>query len=159
MRSISSGVPAKRPAHAPLRDTRALLRAAGLRATKPRVLIHEVLRETGGHRSADEIAALLAGRGSPLPRASVYNVLADLTAAGLLMCADLGPGRALYEVAEHWHHHFLCRVCGMVLDVPCVRGRKPCLDPPTSLPGTVEEAQVLFRGVCNRCRAASRRHP
>lgn len=140
-------------------DARVRLRAAGLRATKPRVLIYEVLRRMGGHRSADEIAALLARRGDSLPRASVYNVLADLTAAGLLMCADLGPGRALYEVAERWHHHFVCRVCGKVLDVPCVRGEKPCLDPPASLPGTVEEAQVLFRGVCDRCRTASRKHP
>ena len=140
-------------------DARVRLRAAGLRATKPRVLIYEVLRRMRGHRSADEIAALLARRGDSPPRASVYNVLADLTAAGLLMCADLGPGRALYEVAERWHHHFVCRVCGKVLDVPCVRGEKPCLDPPASLPGTVEEAQVLFRGVCDRCRAASGKHP
>lgn len=152
-------MPAKDPARAPVRDTRALLRAAGLRVTRPRLLVYDVLREHGGHRSADEITSLLAKRGDPLPRASVYNVLADLTAAGLLMCADIGPGRALYEVAERWHHHFVCRVCGMVLDVPCVRGKKPCLDPPASLPGTVEEAQVLFRGVCNRCRAASRKHP
>jgi Fe2+ or Zn2+ uptake regulation protein len=140
-------------------DARARLRAAGLRATKPRVLVYEALRANGGHRSADDVAALLTKGGSPLPRASIYNVLADLTAAGLLMCADVGPGRALYEAAERWHHHFLCRVCGMVLDVPCIRGEKPCLDPPASLQGTVEEAQVLFRGVCDRCRAASAMHP
>lgn len=140
-------------------DTRARLRAVGLRATKPRVLVYERLRDAGGHRSADDVVALLAERGHVLPRASVYNVLADLTAAGLLMCADVGPGRALYEVAERWHHHFVCRVCGTVLDVPCVRGEKPCLDAPASLPGEVEEAQVLFRGVCNRCRAGSATHP
>ena len=152
-------MPRAKSARTPVTDSRAQLRAAGLRVTKPRLLVYDVLRESGGHRSADEIAALLADRGDFLPRASVYNVLADLTAAGLLMCADLGPGRALYEVAERWHHHFVCRVCGKVLDVPCVRGEKPCLDPPASLPGTVEEAQVLFRGVCGRCRTASRKHP
>jgi hypothetical protein len=74
-------------------DARARLRAAGLRATKPRVLVYEALRANGGHRSADDVAALLSQGGSPLPRASIYNVLADLTAAGLLMCADVGPGR------------------------------------------------------------------
>lgn len=136
-------------------DTPARLRAAGLRATRPRLLVYQVLHELGGHRSADEIATLLSDRGESLPRASVYNVLADLAGAGLLMCADVGPGRALYEVSEVWHHHFVCRVCSVVLDVPCLTGRKPCLDPPASLPGTVDEAQVLFRGVCNRCRAAT----
>ena len=82
---------------------------------------------------------------------SVYNVVADLQAAALVMSADVGPGRALYEVAETWHHHFVCRVCGAITDVPCVRGKKPCLDPPAALAGTVEEAQVIFRGVCAAC--------
>ena len=136
-------MPRAKSARTPAKDSRAHLHAAGLRVTKPRLLVYDVLRVSGGHRSADDVAALLA----------------DLTAAGLLMCADVGPGRALYEVAERWHHHFICRVCGMVLDVPCVRGEKPCLDPPASLPGTVEEAQVLFRGVCDQCRAASGKHP
>ena len=152
-------MPRAKSARTPVKDSRAHLHAAGLRVTKPRLLVYDVLRVSGGHRSADDVAALLADRGDPLPRGSVYNVLADLTAAGLLMCADVGPGRALYEVAERWHHHFICRVCGVVLDVPCVRGEKPCLDPPASLPGTVEEAQVLFRGVCDQCRAASGKHP
>ena len=132
-------------------DFAARLRTAGLRATRPRLAVYAALRRAGGHRSVDEIAALLARRGERVPRMSVYNVVADLTAAGLLMCADTGPGRALYEAADEWHHHFVCRVCGRVSDVPCVRGEKPCLEPPASLAATVEEAQVIFRGVCRAC--------
>jgi Fur family ferric uptake transcriptional regulator len=135
----------------PTDDVAARLRAAGLRATRPRIAVYEALRRAGGHRSVDEIASLLSRRAPAVSRMSVYNVVADLTAAGLLMCADTGPGRALYEVADRWHHHFVCRVCGAVADVPCVRGEKPCLEPPASLAASVEEAQVIFRGVCRAC--------
>ena len=127
------------------------LRAAGLRATRPRTLVYRTLSEIDGHLSVDEVAAALRDRGADLPRMSVYNVVADLEAAGLVMCADAGPGRALYEVNDVWHHHFVCRVCKTVTDVPCWTGEKPCLEPPSSLPGTIDEAQVIFRGVCEKC--------
>jgi Fur family ferric uptake transcriptional regulator len=127
-----------------------------LRVTRPRVLVYSALRAAGGHQSVDEIVALLSKRGHRIPRMSVYNVVADLTSASLVMCADAGPGRALYEASDAWHHHFVCRSCGGVEDVPCVRGKKPCLNPPPSVHGTVDEAQVIFRGICEAC-ARSRR--
>lgn len=127
------------------------MRQAGLRATRTRVLVYETLRAAGGHRSVDDLVSLIRMRGHEVTRMSVYNVVADLQQAALVMCADVGPGRALYEVAEHWHHHFVCRVCGAITDVPCVRGKKPCLEPPSAVEGTVDEAQVIFRGVCATC--------
>ena len=133
------------------KDVRDRLRSAGLRATRPRQLVYESLMEAGGHRSVDELVSLLRERGHRVSRMSVYNVVADLQRAGLILCADTGPGRALYEAAETWHHHFVCRVCGSIADIPCVRGKKPCLDPPSTFGGTVEEAQVVFRGVCEAC--------
>jgi len=133
------------------KDVRDRLRDAGLRATRPRQLVYETLMEIGGHHSVDELVSLLGDRGHQITRMSVYNVVADLQRAGLVLCADTGPGRALYEVSETWHHHFVCRVCGSIADVPCVRGEKPCLDPPSAFNGRVEEAQVIFRGVCETC--------
>jgi Fur family ferric uptake transcriptional regulator len=132
------------------------LREAGLRVTRPRLLVYGVLREVGGHRSVDDLVHLLNERGHQVPRMSVYNVVADLAQAGLVMCADTGPGRALYEASETWHHHFVCRSCGAVFDVPCLKGHKPCLEPPANTPGTVDEAQVTFRGICESCAASSK---
>ena len=128
------------------------LRAAGLKATRPRLLVLEVLREMGPHLSTDELVEALDARGTPLPRGSVYNVVGALAAHGLMMVTDIGPGRALYELAERWHHHFVCRACGLIEDVECVVGLKPCLDP-GQVDGDVDEAQVIFRGTCAGCRA------
>lgn len=127
------------------------IQAAGLRATRPRVLILELLERRRGHSSADEVAENLDAAGTALPRATVYNVLGDLSERGLVMTADAGPGRALYEVADRWHHHFVCRRCEAIIDVECGVGDKPCLD--AAVPGAVvDEAQVIYRGLCAECR-------
>jgi len=134
-------------------DAAARLRHAGLRVTRQRVSILDALASLGGHRTADEVAAALRGAGAPLPRASLYHALGAMAAAGVLLVADAGPGVARYEVASSWHHHLVCRSCGAVLDVPCVRGRAPCLE--ADLPGAaVDEAQVIFRGLCPSCAGA-----
>ncbi len=123
------------------------LREAGLRATRPRIEVAETLRQLGGHRTADEVHARLP---VALPRTSVYNALAAMAGAGIVLRADVGPGAVVYEIADHWHHHFVCRRCGGIADVPCVVGEAPCLSPGDGF-GEVEEAQVIFRGVCAQC--------
>jgi Fe2+ or Zn2+ uptake regulation protein len=128
------------------------LRATGLRVTGPRVTVYNLLESLGGHHSADDLVQRLAAQRSGLSRASVFNVLNDLTRCGLIMLCDAGPGRAYYEASEKWHHHFVCRRCGDIYDVPCAMGRKPCLDADLPSPGfSVDEAQVIFRGLCPHC--------
>lgn len=84
--------------------------------------------------------------------AALYNVVASLAQANLIVSVDRGPGLALYEIAESWHHHFVCTDCGVVVDVPCVEGTKPCLQP--RLEGArLDEAQIIFRGTCPACLA------
>jgi Fe2+ or Zn2+ uptake regulation protein len=126
------------------------LREAGLRATRPRLAVYSALESLGGHRSADEVYDHIVTEGDQLSRASVYNALAALTAAGLVLTADAGPGRALYETATAWHHHAVCRVCGEVSDMDCAIGSKPCLSPDGEW-GQVDEAQIIFRGICAAC--------
>lgn len=133
-------------------DAAARLRGAGLRVTRTRLELLGLLDDPGGHRSADELVAAFRSRGTPVPRATVFHVLGALERAGLVIVADAGPGRTLYEAVTTWHHHLICRACGIVVDVPCLRGEKPCLEP--DLPGVrVDEAQVIFRGLCAACAA------
>ena len=126
----------------------ARLRGAGLRATRPRLLAYMALAELGGHRSVDELVVALRGRGQALPRADVYEVLESLRLAGLIMGTDAGPGGPLYEVAANAHHHFVCRACAEVMDVP--GGSAPPLEAGAEV-GVADEAQVIFRGLCHRC--------
>jgi Fe2+ or Zn2+ uptake regulation protein len=132
------------------------IRAAGLRSTRQRLTVLSALDSIPGHRSADELVGDLADRGTALPRSTVFNVLDDLAEAGLVLRTDLGPGACRYESAlsREPHHHFVCRGCGTIEDVPST-GTLAQLGAPVLLPGSeVEAVEVVFRGRCRRCRQA-----
>lgn len=139
------------PGPAALTESR--LRAAGVRVTRPRLAVLDALEGLGGHRGVDEISAELGRRGQAVPVTTIYNVVGALARAGVLMAADAGPGRALFEVANGRHHHFVCRSCGTVVDVPCSAHDAPCVTAP--LPGAdVEQASIIFWGRCASCAGA-----
>lgn len=126
------------------RGAAARLRGAGLRATRARVRLLEWLDEHPGHAAAEDLVEQ-AG----LPKATVYHALGQLRDAGLLLTADSGGGRVLYETADESHHHFVCRRCDRVLDVPGALIPPP---PKDALPGvTIDQVDVVLRGRCGRC--------
>jgi Fe2+ or Zn2+ uptake regulation protein len=131
-------------------EVAARLREAGLRVTRPRLAVTQALHAMGGHHTADEVHTYLVKNDVPLSRMSVYNSLVALADVGLVLRADVRRGAMVYEQADTWHHHFICRQCGQISDVSCIVGDKPCLTPLEDV-GRIDEAQVLFRGTCHRC--------
>ena len=129
------------------------LRSAGLRVTRPRREVYQALADLGGHRAADDVYERVVSSGARLSRTSVYNALDALEAAGVVLLADAGPGRRLFEAGTTWHHHAVCRQCGEISDVACAVGDKPCLEPDDPEWGDIDEAQIIFRGVCAACRS------
>jgi Fe2+ or Zn2+ uptake regulation protein len=126
------------------------IHAAGLRVTRPRVLVLGVLAARGGHQSADAVYQALVEQGHSPSRTTVYNVLNDLAAAEVILQADVGPGSILFEYSGEWHHHFVCRCCREVYDIPTVDVAD--LQVETHLPGArAEGAQVIVRGICPVC--------
>jgi Fe2+ or Zn2+ uptake regulation protein len=47
-----------------------------------------------------------------MTEATVYRTLSFLTEQGLVLAAHVGSGQLVYEIAEHAHHHLICRACG-----------------------------------------------
>jgi Fe2+ or Zn2+ uptake regulation protein len=130
-----------------------LLRAAGLRVTRPRLAVLDVLRD-GGHLEVDEIASRVRTRLDSVSTQAVYDVLGALSRAGLARRIEPAGSPALYEarVGDN-HHHLVCRGCGVITDVDCVVGRAPCLDPNNANGFEVDEAEVTFWGLCPTCQA------
>ena len=135
-----------------MNDPSERLRSTGLKVTQARLGVLETLEALRGHPTVDDVAKGLDARGVPVSRTSVFNVLADLTSADLVMVADAGPGSTRYEINTGWHHHFVCRTCGMITDVACAEEAKPCMTPDEDV-GAIDEAQVIYRGTCNTCLA------
>ena len=79
-----------------------------------------------------------------------------LAEAGLVRRLHADGSAARYEarVGDN-HHHLVCRGCGHTVDVDCVVGDAPCLQPSESHGFAVDEAEVVFWGLCRQCRAGT----
>ncbi len=129
------------------------LRRAGLRVTASRLAVLAAVRGDGRqHRDADAIAAAARRQLGTLSTQAVYDNLHALEHAGLVRRIQPAghPGRYEARVGDN-HHHLVCRRCGATADASCAVGAAPCLEP--SDPGgyRVEEAEVIFWGLCPQC--------
>jgi Fur family ferric uptake transcriptional regulator len=132
-----------------------LLRAHGLRVTRPRLAVLDVLGR-GGHLEVDEIALRVRQRLDTVSIQAVYDVLGALARVGLARRIEPAGSPALYERrAGDNHHHVVCRGCGRVADVDCAVGEAPCMDPSAAQGFVVDEAEVTFWGLCPTCQVAT----
>ena len=49
------------------------------------------------------------------------------------------------------HHHLVCRSCGRIVDIDCTIGAAPCLTPAEDHGFVIDEAEVVFWGLCPSC--------
>ena len=135
----------------PPTDPSQLLRDRGLSVTAPRLA---VLREVGTHphATAEEIEAAVRSSIGAVSRQAVYDGLGTLTEHGLLRRIQPARSPARYEarVADN-HHHLVRRGCGRTEDVDCAVGYRPCLTASESHGFQIDEAEVIYWGVCPVC--------
>jgi Fur family ferric uptake transcriptional regulator len=128
-----------------------ILRAADLRVTRPRVA---VLAAVHDHPHADTAAIADAVRGelADVSTQAIYDVLHALTDAGLVRRIQPAGSAARYEarVGDN-HHHLICRSCGEIVDVDCAAGASPCLDARDDNGYVIDEAEVVYWGLCPAC--------
>ena len=130
------------------------LRAAGLRVTAARVALLETVRD-GDHLDVEAIAAGVRDRIGHVSLQAVYDALHALTAAGLVRRIEPAGSPARFEgrVSDN-HHHVVCRSCGAVADVDCAVGEAPCLTASDDRGFSIDEAQVIYWGLCPACSTA-----
>lgn len=94
------------------------LRKAGLKITQPRKRILELLDETSNkHVTADDIYRVLIQAGEDIGLATVYRVLNQFEAAGLVVKHNFEGGQAYYELDSGGHHdHMVCVETGKVIE-------------------------------------------
>lgn len=94
------------------------LRKAGLKVTQPRKRILDLLDEAGNkHVTADDIYRVLMQAGEDIGLATVYRVLNQFEAAGLVVKHNFEGGQAYYELDSGSHHdHMVCVETGQVVE-------------------------------------------
>ena len=94
------------------------LRKAGLKVTLPRMKILEILEtnETR-HMSAEDVYKVLLDAQEDIGLATVYRVLTQFEAAGLVTRHHFEGGHSVFELNEgHHHDHIVCVQCGSVVE-------------------------------------------
>ena len=96
------------------------LRKAGLKVTLPRVKILQMLDSSVSgqrHMSAEDVYKALMEAGEDVGLATVYRVLTQFEAAGLVERHNFDGGHAVFELADGGHHdHMVCVDSGEVIE-------------------------------------------
>ena len=92
------------------------LKSTGLKATLPRLKIHEIFQSGDQrHMTAEDVFRVLLNEHSDIGLATVYRVLTQFEQAGILERSHFESGKAVYELNEGQHHdHLVCTSCGKV---------------------------------------------
>lgn len=94
------------------------LRKAGLKVTLPRVKILELLESSPVHHlSAEDVYKALQAAGEEVGLATIYRVLTQFEAAGIVDRHHFEGGHSVFELRDTEHHdHIVCVTCGRVAE-------------------------------------------
>ncbi|MBV8342790.1 MAG: ferric iron uptake transcriptional regulator [Gammaproteobacteria bacterium] len=128
------------------------LRKAGLKVTLPRLKILEILAGSSTrHLSAEDIYRMLLESNEDIGLATVYRVLTQFEAAGLVTRHHFEDGMAVFELNQGTHHdHIVCQDCGRVEEFmdSGIEQRQTAVA--TKLGFTLRDHSLILYGHCRR---------
>ena len=131
---------------------RKLLASGGLRFTKQRALILEIIRQGHGHQDADEVYRQARKKEPRLSLSTVYRSLQMFKKLGLIEELHFDEGHHHYEVKpSSEHHHLVCLGCGRVIEFDYPLSRYVSKNVAQARDFDIVEAEVHMTGYCPRC--------
>ncbi|RYU58155.1 ferric iron uptake transcriptional regulator [Methylolobus aquaticus] len=134
------------------------IRNAGLKVTLPRIKILELLEKRSDaerHLTAEEVYKFMLSQGEEIGLATVYRVLTQFEAAGLVKRHHFEGGNSVFELNRGDHHdHLVCVRCGQVQEFadPVIEERQREIA--TQLNFHLTEHSLCLYGICARCQEA-----
>lgn len=129
------------------------LKKAGLKITLPRLKILNILENAKSrHVSAEEVYKLLLESGDDVGLATVYRVLTQFEAAGLVIRHRFETGHAVFELNDSEHHdHIVCIKCGAVEEFldPIIEERQK--EVAQKMNFTITDHYLYLYGYCQTC--------
>lgn len=132
-----------------------LLEHTGLKPTYQRLKVLEYLdRHIDTHPTAEMIYEAIARNMPTISVTTVYNTLNAFLQTGLVSAETITGTEVRYDLVTRPHHHFLCRICGRIIDVdvtcPVVEAKMKVING-----HTIEEIHGYFKGVCETCKTTN----
>lgn len=139
-------------------DYAALMRERGFRVTPQRQLILDAICEGGGHTTPEEVYERVRAKSPAVNRATIYRTLDFLCELRLVVAADVGNRRMVYEIAgDTPHHHLVCRTCGKVEQISHETVKALFAKIEREQEFTVDMDHLALFGLCPKCRRAEAR--
>jgi len=135
-------------------DFEQLLRDAGLQVTAQRMAIAKAV-SLHPHATTEEIADAVRANIGSISRQAVYDTLDAFVEKSLIRRIQPAGSVARYEdrVGDN-HHHLVCRSCALMFDIDCAVGETPCLTVDDDHGFEIDEAEVVYWGLCPSCRGS-----
>jgi Fur family transcriptional regulator, ferric uptake regulator len=99
-------------------DVLELFREDGGRVTSARRFVVQVLFDSPGHLSAEELAEEIQARAPDVHLSTIYRTLEDLERLGVVVHSHFGHGPSTFHLASRAHGHLVCEECGACIEVP-----------------------------------------
>ncbi|HEY8555052.1 MAG TPA: ferric iron uptake transcriptional regulator [Burkholderiales bacterium] len=135
-------------------ETTTDLRKAGLKATLPRLKILQILESAEHpHLTAEEVYQRLRQAGEEVGLATVYRVLTQFQAAGLVIRHNFEGDRSVFEINQGGHHdHMVCMECGRVFEFfdPTIEQRQRSVAEKAGF--IIDDHSLYLYGVCEGMR-------
>lgn len=128
--------------------------AVGVRATKQRSAISDLLDDIDEFRSAQDLHDELRKRGEGIGLTTVYRTLQTLADAGTVDVLRVDTGESVYRRCSSGHHHHLvCRTCGYTVEVegPTVEKWSQNIAEKNNFTDVSHTIEIF--GTCSECRA------
>ena len=123
-----------------------------LRVTPQRFAVYANLLNRMDHPTADEILSDLNKDAPTSSQATLYSSLQALRDVGLIRDVLLEEGVCRYDANVGMHHHFRCKCCGAIEDIPWEQFQQ--VDTAKLRPGlSVDSYEVTVHGICDRCQS------
>lgn len=130
-----------------------VLRQHELQVTAQRIAVLRAVASEP-HTTANAIVEVAREQIGTISRQAVYDTLSLMVERDIIRRIQPAGSPARYEtrVGDN-HHHLVCRHCDRLVDVDCAVGEVPCLVPVDDGDFVVDEAEVIYWGLCPDCQS------
>ncbi len=125
------------------------------RMTKQKKVIMDLLEGTDTHPTADWVYEEARKVLPDISLGTVYRNLRVLTETGVIQELNYGSTYSRYDGNPDLHYHFVCRICGRVLDVPVKVWENLNQEVAEATGWAVEQHRLEFSGICSECKRMS----
>lgn len=130
------------------------LKKVGLKITVPRIKILQILENAKTHHlSAEDVYRILLESNDDIGLATVYRVLTQFEAAGLVKRHNFEGGHSIFELDHGEHHdHMVCVRCGRVEEFvdDIIEARQQEIAEKAGF--TITDHSLNIYGICSSCR-------